>query len=347
MRSVVIIVLACVTGCRTTDATRQSAEVRALESDLIPIEFGQEQVALYGIRSSISFEPADSAGTRVGVVQARGEEFEVRRDDTDDTARTGVDRDRNGRFEAAELKRGATTEHRLQFGSERVLVEICNAGPESEYLVRELWTARLEHGGEDLALGALRFGANSILFVDTDLDGVFESFLASDSPIALGGSSWDLMIDYDERQARLQATDRAPVTTGFPAPRTAGRSLGTDEAVDLVVDGATNVLVFCHAECAGCQLIAAGMQRVQADYADDPSVRFIAVSQTHDLARRTREQICPGFEHVISNAAWSDYAVRPTPTIVVIGSDGTIAYRGMGQGVQTEAMLREQIRAVR
>lgn len=344
-RLLLLCVLASLAACRAADRTCSTPGME-LRASLTPTTFDGEQTMMAGIHSGISFERTDS-GQRRGTIEVRGETFAVLRDDSGPEPRVAIDGDRSAAFEREEFRTGERTTHVVHFGSEQVVVAMVSQEAASEYSVRELWKARFDHGGEVLELGALQFGVNSIQFADDDLDGVYEAFVAPDNPIWLAGRAWDVEVNFESRSARLVAVDRNPVAAGFEAPRLDARALESGDPVPLVVDGHTTVLLFCHSGCPGCRLIADPVADLRGAYAGDDSVRFLSIGRTPDHAAGNRDLVCPTYDHVVSDEAWSAYAVRPTPTLVVIDGAGMITYRGLGAGPRSGSMLRREIEAAR
>lgn len=343
---VFLFVTLTLTACNTVDKTWPSTSTE-LRVGLTPVAFGDEQTMMAGIRSGIPFEKADGGTGYRGTIEVRGLALAVLRDDWESGPRVAVDVNRNAEFESEEFRVGDRTEHMVPVGDEVVVVSIENQETTSEYSTRELWRASFEHDGELLELGALQFGAGGIRFADNDLDGVFETFVVQDSPIWLAGRAWDLELDFGSRSARLVPVDRTPVTAGFEAPRVEARALGNNDVVPLVVDGRTTVLLFCHSGCAGCKVLAGPITDLRGEYTGDEAVRFLSVGRTFEQAAANQSVICPTYEHVVSDEAWSAYAVRPTPTLVVVDAEGMITYRGIGAGERSGTVLKQQIEAAR
>lgn len=334
-------VLVSLSACHTA-GTEETGTNAVLRSDLTPAAFGSEQTMMAGINAGVSFDHDHAGRGGLGTIEVRGETVAVLRDDSGPEPSIAIDSNRNAEFENEEFRAGVNTEHVIRFGKEQVTVTTTNGETGSEYTVRELWKARFDLGGEVLALGALRFGLSSIGFADDDLDGVYESFITPDNPIWLAGRAWDLDIDFRTRSALLRATDRAPVAAGFAAPCLDAGDLESGEPVPLIVEGNTTVLLFCHPECAGCKLIGDALTDLRDTY-DDDSVRWLSVGRTPREALDNRDLVCPTYDHVVSDEAWSAYAVRPTPTLIVIDADGVITYRGPGAGGESDTLLRNKI----
>ncbi len=341
-RRIITPVAILIAGCASTAPT---------ELDLLPRAFGPEQQRLYAVRSGINFalDPAVTMEAiehpELGMIEVRDEQIAVLRGRRAGEYLFAVDTDRNSSFanEQYAPADGASRLREIQFGDERVPVELTVGPDKGEYIVRELWQLTITSGNESLDLGVLRFGQQGVGFADADDDGIFETFMAPGNPIALGGRFWQLDLEFESRTAHLVRSKRAPIDAGYEAPKAEGTRLETQDRVDLTTDDVTTVLVFCNAGCRGCRLIAESLEAVSDRFADSDVVRLISVGRSAEESRGCRESVCPSFLHVVSPNAWEAFAVTPTPTIIVVGPDRMIRYRGPGAGKRTADLLFDVI----
>lgn len=301
----------------------------ALVTPLRSNSFGQEQSSLFGIRSSMRMTANADNAAEYGEITIRDTQFNVRRS----AGMLTVDANRNNTFEDDDtLATGhAPLEYPVRVGNEIVTVVFfsSNSKKSVEYAAGEVWTTQLRHGDESVAIGSLWFGTG-LTFLDTDDDGIFETYWDLKAPRALGGRFWTLTLDFPERRATLGETDQPPISAGFAAPSVRAVDLGSGLPIDLPSPGTVTLLLFCHAKCAGCIAMVDALASLSSAFAQHDDVRLVCVHNAIEEAEACVATICPSFEHAVAAQAWDVFAVTPTPTFIVVGRDGTILFRGSG-----------------
>ncbi|MCA9279614.1 MAG: hypothetical protein H6815_10325 [Phycisphaeraceae bacterium] len=305
----------------------------AVQSKLQPVTFGEEQTALFPIRSTLKFAPsetdnAEAGSAEYGTMTVRDHEIGVRRLD----GMIAVDSNLNHSFddEASIPASGKPTTHTVRFDNETVEIVI-NAKPtgRAEYAVCELWQTPLRYGNESITIGVLRLGTG-MAFIDTDADGTFETYWDKKTPKALGGRFWTLDLDYTARRASLMPSEQEPVEAGYQSPSIQATRLDSDQQVIVPHQNKVTLLLFCHKDCYGCRVSADTFETLSSRFAQNDQVRLVSVNRSDEEAAGCKAIVCPNFEHVVSAQSWDQFGVTPTPTFILVDADGTIRYRSSG-----------------
>lgn len=212
-----------------------------------------------------------------------------------------------------------------------------------------IWVATLETGDESLAVGVQRLaGGSGLVFADAEGDGDYESYLQSNSTLGLGGRFWTVAVDFEESRVALRPTDQAPVDVGWQAPDLAGPIWGSDSTYVFTEGrGKTAVLVFCKQRCFACRGIRPELASLFSEFHGDPGVHLLSIVTSEEEAQGSQNLVSPGWLQVVSPEAWTAFAVTPTPTLLVVGPDGVVAFRQVGGTPALGEELAEEIRKLK
>ena len=108
------------------------------------------------------------------------------------------------------------------------------------------------------------------------------------------------------------------------------------DLIDYVEDGKPTVFEFWATWCEQCEALQPQMDRIQADYGEQVNVVAVAVgvSQSVRRVKRHLEDHDPGYPYLwdARGAAVRAYNATTTSIVVMLDSDGRVAYTGVGTG---------------
>ena len=134
---------------------------------------------------------------------------------------------------------------------------------------------------------------------------------------------------------RAQGEFEVGLPVGSEAPAAALQDLDGDpvQLLDYLGDRPT-LIEFWAIWCENCEALQPQLDTIQATYGDRLNVVAVAVAVAQSLRRVRRhvEEHEPGYPYLWDNrgAAVRAYEVPSTSVVVIVGTDGRVAYTGVG-----------------
>ncbi len=145
------------------------------------------------------------------------------------------------------------------------------------------------------------------------------------------------------------AAQESGIEVGTDAPDAALERLdGTPVALKDLIKGQPVVLEFWATWCGVCKELEPSMEAAQRKYAGRVTFVGVAVSanQSVERVRRYTAEHLGGFTHLYDRRgnAVAAYDVPATSYVVIIGKDGKVAYTGLGEDQDLDAVLARLLR---
>lgn len=148
----------------------------------------------------------------------------------------------------------------------------------------------------------------------------------------------------DLRAQQDQESYAVSLPIGTEAPPAAVQDLAGD-AVELAdyLDGRPTLIEFWASWCENCAELQPQLDRLHARYGDRLGIVAVAVAVAQSLRRVRRhvEAHGAGYPYLwdVTGAAVRAYEVPTTSVVVIVGSEGRIAYTGVGPHQDLEATV--------